>query len=95
MDTIPLPLFEHLGFPFLTDLSAFATNRGANTGAWTTGAVDGCAVLFQPEDLQHEGIVRELRDELLYLQCRYSYENPASETIHATDKNIRVSPAHP
>jgi hypothetical protein len=77
VDTIPLALFEHLDFSFLTDFPVFAPDPwGRTRDHEPPDLLKGVLYCFSREIYSPEEIARELRDELLYLQC--GFDNPPS-----------------
>jgi transposase len=77
VDTIPLALFEQLDFSFLTDFPVFApTGRGRTREHEPPELLKGVLYCFSREIYSAEVIARELRDELLYLQC--GFDSPPS-----------------
>ena len=77
VDTIPLALFEHLDFSFLTDFPVFAPDPwGRTRDHEPPELLKGVLYCFSREIYSPEEIGRELRDELLYRQC--GFDSPPS-----------------
>lgn len=81
VDTIPLALFEHLEFSFLTAFPVFAPDPwGRTRDHEPPELLKGVLYCFSRELYSPEEIARELRDELLYLQCGFD-SPPSHQTI--------------
>ena len=81
VDTIPLALFEHLDFSFLTDFPVFAPDpRGRTRDHEPPELLEAVIYCFSREIYSPEEIARELRDELLYLQFGFDYP-PSHQSV--------------
>ncbi|AUX09842.1 transposase [Halalkaliarchaeum desulfuricum] len=92
METIPLALFEHLDFSFLTDFPVFAPDPWRRTRDHKPPELlKGVLYCFSREIYSPEEIARELQDELLYLQCGFD-KPPSHQSIRRflTDVSLVV-----
>jgi transposase len=81
VDTIPLALFDHVDFSFLTDFPVFAPDPRGRTRKHDPPALfKGVLYCFSRNRYSPEEIAKELQDELLYLQCGFD-SPPSHESI--------------
>jgi len=81
VDTIPLALFEHVEFSFLTDFPVFAPDPWGRTREHEPPELlKGVLYCFSRNIFSPEEIAKELQDELLYLQCGFD-SPPSHESI--------------
>ena len=81
VETIPLALFEHVEFDFLTDFCVFAPDpRGRTKDHEPPDLLKGVLYCFSRDIYSPEEIARELTDELRYMQLGFK-SPPSPRTI--------------